>query len=135
MRRGKVGLQLGRHQKYYISRCEEKQSIQLTITVEGSETSAQERRQLINDVTELLGDIMEVFMPAAKKPVLLVPCALCSTLHITFSNVVNDNTIYCAIASSKDVLPLPAQYYSDLIQSKSGYLTAKSGYLTAKPGM
>ena len=32
MRHGKVGLQLGADQKYYISRCEKK-SIQLTITM------------------------------------------------------------------------------------------------------
>ena len=32
-----MGLQLGHHQKYYISRCEEKQSIQLTITVKGDD--------------------------------------------------------------------------------------------------
>ena len=88
MRHGKVGLQLGRHQKYYISRCEEKQSIQLTITVVGDDMmSVKERRQLIDDVTQLLDDIMRVFMLEAKMPTLLVPCPFCSMLHITLSMV------------------------------------------------
>ena len=97
MRHGKVGLQLGRHQKYYISRCEEKQSIQLTITVVGDDmTSIRERRQLIDDVTQLLCDIMKVFMPEAKKPTLLVPCPLCPILHIPLSDVSTGKTIFCA---------------------------------------
>ena len=78
MRHGKVGLQLGQHQKYYISQCEEKQSIQLTITVVGDDmTSVRERRELIYDVTHTLGNIMEVFMPEVKKLTLVIPCLLC----------------------------------------------------------
>ena len=88
MRYGKVGLQLGHHQKYYISRCEEKQSIQLTITVKGDDMrSVRERRGLIDDVTQLLDDIMKVFMREVKKPTLMVPCPLCPTLHITLRSV------------------------------------------------
>ena len=37
MRHNKIGSQLGVDQKYYISRCEVKQSIQLTITVVGED--------------------------------------------------------------------------------------------------
>ena len=85
MRRGMVGLQLGAHQKYYINRCEEKQSIQLTITVVGDdEKHVQERRDLINDVTESLRNIMKMFMPGTKRPSLLIPCTLCPKLHIPF---------------------------------------------------
>ena len=97
MRHGKVGLQLGQHQKYYLSRCEEKQSIQLTITVVGDDvTSVRERKELIDDVTQLLDDIMKVFMPEVKKPKLIVPCPLCPILHITLSEVFTGNTIFCA---------------------------------------
>ena len=97
MRHGKVGLQLGRHQKYYISRCEEKDSIQLTITVVGDDMiSVRERRELIDHVTQLLDDIMKVFMPEVKKPMLMIPCPLCPILHITLSEVSSGDTIFCA---------------------------------------
>ena len=117
MRRGKMGLQLGRHQKYYISRCEEKQSIQLTITVKGDDMrSVRERRELIDDVTHLLDDIMKVFMSEVKKPMLTVPCPLCPTLHITLSEVSTRNTIYCPRSGDAE---LPSGYYGDLTPSGS----------------
>ena len=91
-----MGLQLGRHQKYYISRCEEKQSIQFTITVKGDdERSVKERRELIDDMTQLLDNIMKVFMREVKKPTLMVPCPLCPILHITLSEVSTGRTIFC----------------------------------------
>ena len=90
-----MGLQLGHHQKYYISRCEEKQSIQLTITVKGDDRSVEERRELIGDVTQLLDNIMKVFMREEKKPTLMVSCPLCPILHITLSEVSTGDTIYC----------------------------------------
>ena len=105
-----MGLQLGCHQKYYISRCEEKQSIQLIITVKGDERSARERRELISDVTQLLDNIMKVFMKEEKKPTIMVPCPLCPILHITLSEVYTGDTIYCpkcddaALHSSSDQL-------------------------------
>ena len=96
MRHGKVGLQLGSHQKYYISRCEEKQSIQLTITVKGDDRrSVEEIRKLIDDVTQLLDDIMKVFMREVKKPTLMVPCPLCPILHITLSEISTGRTVFC----------------------------------------
>ena len=110
MRYGKVGLQLGRHQKYYIGRCEEKQSIQLTITVVGDHKK--ERRELIDDVTGLLDNIMKVFMPEVKKPTLMVPCPLCPILHITLSEVSTGDTIFCPWS---DDTPLPSDYYGDLL--------------------
>ena len=122
MRHGKVGLQLGRHQKYYISRCEEKQSIQLTITVKGDDMrSARERRELIDDVTQLLDDIMKVFMREVKKPTLMVPCPFCPTLHITLSEVPTGDTIYCP-QSSGDA-ETPQGYYGDLTPLASGDTT------------
>ena len=122
MRHGKVGLQLGRHQKYYISRCEEKQSIQLTITVKGDDRrSVEERRELIDDVTQLLDDIMKVFMREVKKPTLMVPCPWCPILHITLSEVSTGHTIFCP--QSNDA-PLPLDYYADLIPSHSNPSTS-----------
>ena len=60
---------MGAHQKYYISRCEEKSSILVTITMPARDDvkSGEERRELINDITRLLNGIMKVFMPAVKK--------------------------------------------------------------------
>ena len=117
MRHGKVGLQLGRHQKYYISRCEEKESIQLTITVVGDDMiSVRERRELIDHVTQLLDDIMKVFMPEVKKPMIIVPCPLCPILHITLSEVSSGDTIFCA--QSGDAR-LPPCYYDDIVASPS----------------
>ena len=112
LRYSKVGLQLGSHQKYYISHCEEKKSIQLTITTVGDDVdSVQERRELIDDVTRLLDDVMKVFMPAAKRPTLFVPCPLCPTLHVLLSDVCSGDTIFCP--HSNDTT-LPTGYYSDL---------------------
>ena len=110
MRHGKVGLQLGRHQKYYISRCEEKQSIQLTITVVGDDK--RERKELIDDVTQLLDDIMKVFMPEVKKPTLMVPCPLCPILHIRLSEVSTGYTIFCSWSVDT---ALTFGYYGDLL--------------------
>ena len=103
-----VGLQLGSHQKYYISHCEVKKSIQLTITAVGDYVdSVEERRELIDDVTRLLDNVMKVFMPAAKRPISFVPCPLCSTLHVLLSG----DTIFCP--HSNDTA-LPTGYYSNL---------------------
>ena len=113
MRHGKVGLQLGFRQKYYISRCQEKQSIQLTITVSGNDAKCiQERVELIDDVAKLLDGIMKVFMPAAKRPVLFVPCPLCPILHITLKQVYEGYTVFCPLSGDDSVLH---GYYSDLL--------------------
>ena len=112
---------MGCHQKYYISRCEEKQSIRLTITVVGDDkTSVRERRELIDDVTHLLGDIMKVFMPEVKKPTLMVPCPLCPILHVTLNDVSTGDTIFYARSGDSS---LPAGYYSEVVSSKSTHCT------------
>ena len=117
MRHGKVGLQLGAHQKYYISRCKEKQSIQLTITLVGDDVKCiQERAELIDDVTRLLNDIMKLFMPAAKRPTLFVPCPLCSTVHITLKQVYDGESVFCPLSGDDSGL---RNYYSDLLPNAS----------------
>ena len=112
-----MGSQLGADQKYYISRCEEKQSIQLTITVVGDdEEHIKERRNLINDVTKSLDDIMDVFMTATKeRPSLLIPCEFCQLLHIPFEDVCNGKTIFCPNTGDKS---LRFGYYTDLLQGR-----------------
>ena len=111
-----MGLQLGSHQKYYISHCEETDSILLTITVVGGDVdSIREREELINDVTKLLDDVMKVFMPAAKRPILFVPCPLCPTLHVSLNDVQSGDTIFCPLS---DDTALPTSYYSDLSTGK-----------------
>ena len=57
--------------------------------------SVRERRELIDDVTQLLNDIMKVFMREVKKLTLMVPCPLCPILHITLSEVSTGDTIFC----------------------------------------
>ena len=119
MRHGKIGLQLGRHQKYYISRCNEKQSIQLTITVVGNDMRGlTERKELIDDVTQYLDTIMKELMPEVKKSVLImVPCILCSHLHITLNEVSAGNTIFCPRRARSHDTELPPGYYAELISS------------------
>ena len=120
MRHGKIGLKLGTCQKYYISRCEEKQSIQLTITVAGSDAKCvKERSEIINKVAEMLDRIMKVFMPAAKSPEILIPCSKCDKLHIELKHVRYGDTIYCP-SSIDDDSPLADNYYIDLLLSAAG---------------
>ncbi|XP_065887012.1 uncharacterized protein [Dysidea avara] len=131
MRHGKVGLQLGADQVYYISRCEEKSSIQLTITmpVRDDAKSSEERKELIDDIARILDDIMKVFMPAVKKtPVLLVPCPKCPTLHITVDEVCSGHTIFCT--ASGITVPLRG-YYGDLLPHGSHNSTALSVYVVS----
>ena len=73
--------------------------------------SVQERRELIDDVTKLLDDVMKVFMQAAKRPILFVPCPLCPTLHVLLSDVCSGDTIFCPHSNDTS---LPTGYYSDL---------------------
>ena len=116
MRRGKIGSQLGTDQKYYISRCEEKQSIQLTITIKGDDMEhIKERMNLIDDVTHFLDDIMKGFMPATKeRPSLRIPCKFCPKLHILLNDACCDKTICCPHAGDEG---LPSGYYRDLLQA------------------
>ena len=120
MRYGKVGLQLGAHQKYYITRCEEKQSIQLTITVVGNdENSIRERNELIDDISKQLDNIMKLFMPAVEnRPDVMFPCPSCSTLHITLKEVRNGSTIFCPYARN-DAAVHP-EHFGYLLSTKLG---------------
>ena len=126
MRYGKMGSQLGTDQKYYISRCEEKQSIQLTITVVGDDKEhIEERRNLISDITKLLDDIMKVYMPATReKPFLLIPCRFCSKLHIPLDDASSGKTIFCP---NDDDKRLPHGYYGDLLQGELTDTTITAG--------
>jgi len=114
-----VGLRLGAHQIYYISHCEEKGSIQLTITLPESDdlSSVQERRELINDITKSLNDILKEFLPTVqKRPIRFVPCPHCPMLHVTLSDISTGNSIFCA--TSNDTR-LPDNYYDDLLDLAS----------------
>ena len=128
MRYGKVGLQLGHHQKYYISRCEEMESIKLTITVVGDDIeSVGARKELIHDVNQSLDKIMEVFMPEAKKPIPMVSCPSCHQLHITLDEVYSCTTIFCP--THNDV-PLPSDFCRDLTTSGSCNPTSTQSEVT-----
>ena len=119
MRYGKVGLQLGAHQEYYISRCEEKQSIQLTITVVGNDkNSIHERNELIDYISQQLDNIMKLFMPAVEnRPAVLFPCPLCPALHITLEKVRNGSTIFCIWNCDTAV---PPEHFGNLLSTKPG---------------
>ena len=119
MRYGKVGLQLGAHQKYYISQCEKKQSIQLTITVVGNDkNSIHERNELIDYISQQLDNIMKLFMPAVEsRPAVLFPCPFCPALHITLKKVRDGNTIYCPRNSDTAVSP---EHFGNLLSTKPG---------------
>ena len=116
MRHGKVGLQLGADQVYYISQCEEKKSIQLTITMSVRDHVKSGGNCLmtpLDDITRLLDDIMKVFMSAVKKrPVLLVPCPNCPTLHINLDEVCTGKSIFCSCKAGD--VKVPHGYYGDL---------------------
>ena len=75
-------------------------------TVAGDEVKCiQERAKLIEIITKLLNDIMRVFMPAVKRPVLFISCPLCSTFHITLKQLLCEGyTIYCPLSSDDSVL-------------------------------
>jgi len=113
-----VGLHLGEDECYYISRyeTEEKQGVQLTITVEGYDADRiQQRWELIQFVLQKLKDIMAKFMPAEKEPSEHIPCPLCHKMHIPFEKI---GTSYrCTHAGHL----MPKYYYSDLLPvQKSG---------------
>jgi len=127
IRHGLVELQLGAHQKYYVSRCVEKGSIQLTITLPliNDMDSADERKELIYDIKMMLDDIMKAFMPAVKKrPALLVPCPKCPKLHITLDEVDCGNTIFCSSSGETNQL---SGYYSDLLSTGLNDSTTGTG--------
>lgn len=69
LKHGKVTLQLGAHQSYYVNLCEDKKSIQLIIMSTVEDTSGQEMIELISDTSDLLDNIMKVYTPAAKRPI------------------------------------------------------------------
>ena len=62
---------------------------------------------------------MKMFMPAAKRPKLFVPCCECSNLHISIDEVHADGTIFCSSSDDGD-LKLPHGYYSELLGSPTG---------------
>jgi len=80
-------------------------------------TSAQERRELINDITKFSGvldDILKEFLPTVKKHPISKTCH-CPILHVTLSDISSGNDIFCAISND---IPLPHNYYDDLTSMK-----------------
>ena len=55
-----------------------------------------------------------MFMPAAKSPLLFVPCLLCSILYIPLQDMCSGNTISC---NKSGDAALPSGYYGDLVAS------------------
>lgn len=63
---------------------------------------------------------MKMFMPAAKRPVLFVPCCKCSNLHIKLDEVHAGGNIFCCSSDHDGDVELPHGYYSDLLCSPIG---------------
>ena len=61
---------------------------------------------------------MKMFMPAARRPTVFVPCCKCTNLHIRLDEVYAGSTIFCS--AFDDDLQLPLDYYSELLGSPTG---------------
>ena len=115
IRRHIVKLVLGHDQLYYVSLCEDHDSIRLAISPDEDRTVAsqglQERWKLIEYFNTKLLEIVKAFMPASKLPQRYVPCSRCPNLHLKLDSIrESDKPLHCARGR------LAPDYYSDLRQ-------------------
>jgi len=111
---------LGRDQLYYVSLCEDHNSIRLAITPDEDgivkSRSLQERWKLIDDFTAKLKETTKAFMPASELPQCYVPCSQCSDLHLKLDGIRStDKPLRCFKGK------LPEDYYSDIRQYQGNY--------------
>ena len=115
MRRHIIKLVLGTDQLYYVSLCEEHDSIRVAITPdeEGKVTSKglEERYKLIEYFNTKLNEIVKTFMPASNLPQCYIPCCWCPNLHLKLDNIRKINKSLNCVRGK-----VPKDYYSDLIQ-------------------
>ena len=108
-----IKLVLGRDQLYYVSLCEDDDSIRLAITPDKNITltplSYQERWNLIEYFNTKLMEIVKTFMPASHPPLRYIPCSNCSKLHLKLDDIrESDRPLHCVHGR------LEEDYYSDL---------------------
>ena len=108
---------LGHDQLYYVSLCEDHDSIRLAITPDEdgivSREGLQERWKLIDEFDAKLMKAVETFIPKSDVPQCFIPCSLCPHLHLKLHDIrADDKPIRCSKGK------LPEDYYSDLRQQQ-----------------
>ena len=116
-----IKLVLGRDQLYYVSLCEDHDSIRLAITPEEDAKvkleGVQERWELIEYFNSKLMEIVKTYMPASNKPTRYIPCSRCPKLHLKLDEIrKSDKPLRCARGR------LAEDYYSDLRQHKGKFI-------------
>ena len=116
-----IKLVLGRDQLYYVSLCEDHDSIRLAITPEEDAKvkleGIQERWKLIEYFNSKLMEIVKTYMPASNVPTRYIPCSRCPKLHLNLDEIrKSDKPLRCARGR------LAEDYYSDLIQQKGKFI-------------
>ena len=103
---------LSRGQRYCISYCEEKHSIQLSfVFLPSSGHLAVHRKDLLEYFQCNLEVIMEDFMNATSKPMAYIPCCFCSQLHVELQLLIEGEQQDCP----ETMQPIPQQHYCDLV--------------------
>ena len=124
IRRHIIKLVLGDDQLYYVSLCEDHDSIRLAISpdiddddgVVGSQ-GLQERWKLIEYFNTKLTEIVKSFMPASDLPQRYIPCSRCHNLHLKLDSIrESDKTLHCVHGK------LAKDYYSDLRQYQGNHI-------------
>ena len=116
-----IKLVLGHDQLYYVSLCEDHDSIRLAIIPDEfgkvKPQSLQERWRLIEDFHAKLIETTKTYMPASELPQRYVPCSQCSNLHLRLDDIRATHKPLRCIKGR-----LPDDYYSDLRQYQGNYL-------------
>ena len=121
IRRHIIKLVLGHDQLYYVSLCEDYDSIRLAITPDISKTVTsrgfQERWALIEDFNIKLMETVKTFMPASDPPQRYIPCYRCPKLHLKLDDIrKGDRPLHCVHGR------LDEGYYRDLRKYQGNHL-------------
>ena len=113
IRRHVIKLVLGHDQLYFVSLCEDLDSIRLAIALDEdvavTSQGLQERWKLIEDFNTKLKETVKTFMPASDAPQRYVPCSRCSKLHLKLDDIrKSSQPLHCVRGR------LAEDYYSDL---------------------
>ena len=116
-----IKMVLGYDQLYYVSLCEDHNSIRLAITPDDdgvvTPQGLQERWRLIEEFNDKLMSAVKAFMPAADLPRRYIPCCWCPNLHLNLDAIRADKPSALHCKDGK----LPKDYYSDLRQYQGSY--------------
>lgn len=116
-----IKLVLGSEQLYYVSLCEDHDSIRLAITPDDNVTVTlkgfQERWKLVEDFNFKLVETVRTYMPASNLPQRYIPCSKCTKLHLKLDDIrKNDRPLRCFHSGR-----LEENYYSDLRKYQGNY--------------